>query len=221
MGINWWVSDILSDRQLGPTILAAWVFWVVFSIVLHELSHGWMAIRCGDNTPIYSGHMTWNPIVHMGWFSLVVFMLIGIAWGAMPVDSSRLRGRYDEAKVAIAGPLMNILLAIVCVVGSVVTFKLGAASGGDTFTKFTIFFATGGMINIVLFMFNMLPLFPLDGGRIVASFFPAYGRLFASQGAMIFALIMFYLLMSRFAGTMFSVAKAAFNQTVAGVLTLF
>jgi hypothetical protein len=87
--------------------------WVIGSIVLHELAHGWAAIRLGDTTPRDLGHMTWNPLVHMGGFSLVVFAVIGIAWGMMPVDPSRLRGRYGDALVALAGPAMNIVLAAV------------------------------------------------------------------------------------------------------------
>ena len=109
MGTGWWVADFL--RAFGPAFVIAWAFWIIFSICLHELSHGWAAIALGDRTPIESGHMTFNPLVHMGGMSLVAFALIGIAWGAMPINPARLRGRYAEALVALAGPAMNLVLA--------------------------------------------------------------------------------------------------------------
>src|SRR5262245_39838763 len=110
MFTHWWVADAWNA---GPIHLLAWVFWVIFSIVLHELAHGWTAIRCGDRTPIETGHMTWNPVVHMGQASLVMFALVGIAWGAMPINPANFRGRYDNARVALAGPSMNVLLFVI------------------------------------------------------------------------------------------------------------
>ncbi|MBT5381502.1 MAG: site-2 protease family protein, partial [Phycisphaerae bacterium] len=90
----------------------SWIFWVLLSITLHELAHGWAAIWEGDKTPIETGHMSANPVVHMGRFSLIVFALIGFAWGLMPVRPWRFRhGRLGEAIVAIAGPAMNLALA--------------------------------------------------------------------------------------------------------------
>src|SRR5262249_8984123 len=113
MGFNWWVAEIWNQ---SPVLLVSWIVWVIGSIVLHELAHGWAALWCGDRTPIETGHMTWNPLVHMGQMSLLMFALVGIAWGQMPVDPSRFRGRYDDAKVALAGPLMNLALAITALV---------------------------------------------------------------------------------------------------------
>src|SRR5205823_15045249 len=66
----------------------------------------------GNRTPIHSGHMTLNPVVHMGGFWLVCLVLAGIAWGLMPVDPTRLRGKYSESLVALAGPFCNVLLAL-------------------------------------------------------------------------------------------------------------
>ena len=85
---GWWMADLW---QQNPMLLCSWVFWVILSICLHELGHGYAAIKCGDDTPRLSGHMTLNPIVHMGVPSLVMFAIVGIAWGMMPVDPSRFR----------------------------------------------------------------------------------------------------------------------------------
>jgi hypothetical protein len=75
--------------EMRPMLAVAWAVWVIASVCLHELSHGVAAIKLGDNTPIYTGHMTWNPLVHMGRMSLIMFALVGLAWGMMPVTPSR------------------------------------------------------------------------------------------------------------------------------------
>ena len=175
--MGWWVSDVMSLPN-GTVILVSWVTWVLVAIVLHELAHGWTAIKLGDTTPRDAGHMTWNPLVHMGPFSLIVFAVIGIAWGAMPVDPSRIRGRFGEVMVLLAGPGMNAALAVGSILSFVAWGKLAPAAGIEDplYTNFLWFFAFGMMLNVALALFNMLPILPLDGGRIAASLWPAYHR---------------------------------------------
>ncbi len=173
---GWWVSDYWNSPSFGPAFVVGWAVWVIGSIVLHELSHGWAALRLGDTTPRDLGHMTWNPLVHMGPWSLVAFAVVGIAWGMMPVDPSRLRGRHGDAVVAAAGPAMNIALGVVSAIGLVVWMVIGAGVGEPLRTNLAMFFRLGVILNIVLAVFNLLPVFPLDGGRIAASFSPAYAR---------------------------------------------
>ena len=167
---SWWVDDVLSSA--GPPGLVAWIVVVIGSIVLHELAHGWAAIRLGDDTPLELGHMTWNPLVHLGGFSLVVFAIIGIAWGAMPVNPSRLRGRHASALVAAAGPAMNFALAIVSAVLFALWVVLAPKAGIEDplLTNFERFFWFAVMLNLVLGLFNLAPVLPLDGGRIVAEY---------------------------------------------------
>lgn len=179
MFTGWWVAKWY--EAAGPFVIVAWVVIVLGSITLHELAHGWAAIWRGDRTPIESGHMTWNPVVHMGLPSLIVFALVGIAWGLMPVNPSRFRGRYDDALVAIAGPVMNLFLGALCIV-------LGAAwvavAGGyaspalavpdKAYADVQTFFRLGAALNVTLAVFNMLPAPPLDGSRILATFWPRY-----------------------------------------------
>jgi Zn-dependent protease len=181
-------------------ILTAWVFWVISSIVLHELAHGWAALRCGDDTPRATGHMTINPLVHMGGMSLIMFAVVGIAWGAMPVNPSNFRGRHDDAKVAFAGPLMNIALAALCIVGYAVW---GAAAGGHwssslqvddpAYTNIGVFFRIGAGLSVVLALFNLIPVPPLDGSRIIASFVPAFRELTSRPQAAGASMILFIL----------------------------
>lgn len=174
-GMNgWWVSDVLNSGPDGVARLVSWVVLVIGSIVLHELAHGWMAIRLGDSTPRDLGHMTWNPLVHMGGMSLVAFALVGIAWGAMPWDPTRARGRYAEAKVSIAGPAMNLLIALISFVALIAWGLLGMGVSEPLRGNLWQFFYLGVWLNIVLAAFNLVPVLPLDGGRIAASFSPAY-----------------------------------------------
>lgn len=191
---NWWAAELW---ELHPVLLVAWVVWVVFSITLHELGHGWAALRAGDRTPAESGHMTWNPLVHMGSASLVVFALIGLAWGAMPVEPRRFRGRYDEAIVAAAGPAMNFGLAVLC--HALLAAWLAAAGGhwaawmeapDDLFRNVAMFLRVGAVLNLVLIGLNLLPIPPLDGSRILGSLVPGVARAWESDGARVAAMVL-------------------------------
>jgi len=184
--MDWWVAQ---QWNQSPVNLVSWVVWVIVSIVLHELAHGWAAIRAGDDTPRQSGHMTWNPLVHMGQTSLIVFAIFGIAWGQMPVNPSRFRGRYDEAVVALAGPMMNLGLFVVSLAGLVgvrlLRDRLGEPMGGNL----AIFFSLGAYLNMALMLFNLLPVPPLDGSRVLATISPAYARLWTGGNSQVVGLI--------------------------------
>lgn len=184
--MHWWVSDLLHSN---PALLASQIFWVIFSICLHELGHGRAAIALGDRTPIETGHMTWNPMVHMGKVSLIVFLVSGIAWGLMPVNPSRLRGRFAEAKVAAAGPAVNLGLAVVCTVALAVWKKYAGSLPPGLYENFQTFFVAGGFLNLLLMALNLLPAPPLDGSRILADFSPWYRRLIDHPNAPIVGLI--------------------------------
>ncbi len=192
--MSWWFADAWS---VSPVLAVGWVVWVIGSIVLHELAHGWVAIRLGDDTPLRAGHMTWNPLVHMGQTSLLLFALVGIAWGAMPVDSSRLRGRHGDALVAIAGPLVNLTLAAIALV--LYVFWVGLAGGYWTgwhatdplFPNTQMFLRVGVGLNLCLAAFNLLPIPPLDGFRVLGSLSPRFEAVWRGDQAQIAGLIAF------------------------------
>lgn len=164
---GWWIADLW--QQGDRALLASWVFWVIGSIVLHELGHGVAAMWQGDDTPRALGHMTANPVVHMGWFSIVAFVMIGIAWGIMPVNPSRFRwgARRGGAFVAAAGPAVNMLLAVVCVLGCALWIARGPQQG-DVASNVKVFLITGAWLNVWLMMFNLLPVPPLDGAAVAS-----------------------------------------------------
>ncbi len=174
----------------------SWVITVIFSITLHELAHGLMALRRGDHTPVELGHMTINPLVHMGPFSLAALFFLGIAWGAMPVNPSRLRGKYGEALVALAGPVTNLLLAFLGLTGLGLWLRFGQAPDTTFLDNVQTFLWVFGAANFVLCLFNLLPLPPLDGSRILANLHRGYALYIsdpAHQGALMFGFAMVFL----------------------------
>lgn len=185
---GWWVNSVMQAG--GPALLVAWCLWMIISITLHELAHGWVAVRCGDRTPIETGHMTWNPVVHMGVPMLLMFALLGIAGGAMPVDPTRLRRKWQEAWVALAGPLMNIALGALCVVvgAAAIAYAPPGARWADRLEEYA---RLGAMLNMTLALFNLVPVPPLDGWRIASTLAPPYRRVFAGEGGQLIGLIMF------------------------------
>jgi hypothetical protein len=137
----------------------------------------------------------------MGIPSLLVFAVVGIAWGMMPTDPSRYRRhRLGVITVSAAGPALNLLLAVLCLGGAGVWLwaaVTGAVDVSDT-TRVNVFqfLYTGGWLNIVLAAFNMLPVPPLDGSRVLGGIFPPLERFFMQPGiqayGMIVVLILFF-----------------------------
>jgi Zn-dependent protease len=188
-----------------PRQYVAVVLVVIISICLHELAHGIVAVRRGDRTPIDQGRLTLNPLVQMGPVSLVVLLISGIAWGAMPIDRTRLRGRYAEALVAVAGPLTNVILAVVALtaLGLWQRSDPRVAFGeiGDFADNGRLLLRAFGVMNVALALFNMLPLPPLDGSHVLANFSRSYGRLadaIVMNGASIILFILVFSTAGRF-----------------------
>jgi Zn-dependent protease len=169
--------QLLSEN---PRYYVATVIAIVVSICLHELAHGLMAVRRGDETPIEQGRITLNPLVHMGPVSIVVMLVSGIAWGSMPIDPTRLRGRYAEALVAAAGPLTNFAIALVSLTALGLWWRYDARPSAEL-SNFAangqLMLSVFGLGNILLGLFNLLPVPPLDGAHILANLSKGYGRL--------------------------------------------
>ncbi len=149
---------------------------VVISIVLHELGHGVTALWQGDDTPRATGHMTLDPLVHMGGFSLALLFIVGIAFGQMPVNPSRFRGRYGRALVAAAGPAVNVLLALIGLTALAIWLRATDGRITDGLNNGQFFLLIFGQLNIVLFLLNLIPIPPLDGSTVLADVSPGYSR---------------------------------------------
>lgn len=223
---GWWVQQAW---EASPVLLFSWAFWVIASITLHELGHGWAALRQGDSTPRDAGHMNLNPLVHMGPTSLIMFAVVGIAWGAMPVDPSRFRSRHGDAIVSAAGPVVNLVLAAISLLCLCVW--IAAASGhwspsleapDHVYYNFQTFFRTGAMLNLVLLLLNLLPVPPLDGSRILGSFSPSYARFISderAQGPVLIAFILVFVLAGRVLFGLAADGVEAATNALLGVIT--
>ncbi len=217
--MNWWVSDYLQHGQ--HVLLAAQVFWVIASICLHELAHGWAAIWQGDDTPRRLGHMTLNPLVHMGPMSLIMFGVVGIAWGMMPTDPSRYRWRRKgNIVVAGAGPAMNLLLAFIALTIAAVWLRLADPSNSPAYENVYRFMWFGGMINIVLAAINLIPVPPLDGSRIVGGLSFRMWRLYQHHNAPTAGLFIFAILIMGFGDVFYALAGVVANGYLAALSAL-
>jgi Zn-dependent protease len=191
--MNLFIDNLRTD----PQFFFAVCITVVVSICVHELCHGIVAIWLGDRTPIETGHMTLNPVVHMGLMSLILLLSAGIAWGAMPISPSRLRGRHARAMVAFAGPLSNVLMAVLALGALGVSQRMATEPPTEAVRQFHYFLRVFGVVNVALAIFNMLPVPPLDGSNVLADFSPEYGQLMmrlrqSGQSTIIFLLIFFF-----------------------------
>lgn len=158
--------------------VAIWAIPVLFAITLHEVAHGWVASKFGDQTARLAGRLTINPIKHIDLVGTVIVPLVMLTFGGfifgwakpVPVDARNLRNpRYNMVVVAVAGPISNLLMAI---------FWAGIAKIGLNLNSWfgvpLIYMGQAGMmINIVLCVLNCLPIPPLDGGRALYNLLPA------------------------------------------------
>ena len=158
---------------------------MIASICIHELAHGMAALNQGDDTPTRSGHMTLNPVTHMGMDSIFFLCICGISWGAMPVNPNNFRSRqWGDFIVSAAGPCSNLILATI----SIVAIKIAEQS---SFLSYDFFFLAA-LVNLNLFLFNCLPIPPLDGFRMFSKFFPRLkGLEFGTFGSLALVIIMF------------------------------
>ncbi len=148
---------------------------LLFSIIAHELAHGYMAYHFGDPTAKLRGRLSWNPLVHIDLFGSVVLPLLLMLSGSsvlfgwakpVPVDPGNMRNpRKDMMWVGAAGPLANITIAVVVSRILVVFPNLGYGVLGQVLVMLVV-------INIMLPVFNLIPIPPLDGSRILAGLLP-------------------------------------------------
>ena len=161
--------------------LTTWVIPLILCVVLHEIAHGYVAYRLGDKTAWLMGRLTLNPEKHIDIIGSVIVpgllllsgsnMLFGWA-KPVPVDFSKLNNpKRDMGLVAVAGPLTNVLLAIAfALVGRVVIFLLPIEW---SLTSWVIANLRNGIsLSVILACFNLLPILPMDGGRILESILP-------------------------------------------------
>jgi len=170
--------DISAD-QIRTAIVYLIVF--VLSIAVHEFGHAWMANKLGDRLPAQQGRLTLSPLAHIDPIGTLVMPLLSVlapvglpllAWGK-PVQTNpnaytRLSPRTGHMVVALAGPMMNLLLAVVISLAIILLGRVGVLPVGLAIAGVGFFVR----INLILMFFNLLPMPPLDGGTVLAGLLP-------------------------------------------------
>ena len=182
------------------------IFTLVTAVTIHEFSHALVASALGDNTARRLGRLSLNPMRHLDPGGALMMFIVGFGWGKpVPVDPSQLsRGHTDTALVATAGPFSNLMFAFMLAI----PFKMGVLVPTSLSLDRVAHVMTGGLregvadvlallifFNLLLGVFNLLPLAPLDGSRVLAGFVPrehtaAYGKLQRYGPALLVAIIM-------------------------------
>lgn len=156
--------QLILQQQYVLFVLIA--FALIFSLTFHEFGHGKMASLIGDDTAKRAGRLTLNPIPHIDPLGLLMVLLIGIGFAKpVPADPRNFNTRWGVLMVAAAGPAMNLLLAIITINLYAIGLKSGLAFF-QTEVAYT-FFTYLALINMLLMLFNLLPIGPLDGSYIL------------------------------------------------------
>ena len=157
------IQLIIQQHYLAFVLIA---FALIFSLTFHEFGHGKMASLIGDDTAKRAGRLTLNPIPHIDPFGLMMVLLIGIGYAKpVPTDPRKFNTRWGILLVAAAGPAMNLLLAIVTINLYAIGYKMGIGIFQTPVANF--FFTFLAQINMLLMLFNLLPIGPLDGSYIL------------------------------------------------------
>ncbi|KND48039.1 MAG: Peptidase M50 [Parcubacteria bacterium C7867-006] len=173
---------------------------LIFSVIVHEVSHGYSAYLLGDNTAKYAGRLNLNPLNHLEWFGSFILPVLSYSLGGfilgwakpVPFNPYNLRNqKWGEAMVAIAGPLSNICIALFF--GLLIRFGI-AAQFGVPFVNISLMIV---IINLVLATFNLVPIPPLDGSKILFSLIPynmRYIRDFLEKNQLFLILVFIFFL---------------------------
>lgn len=167
--VNQTMISLLNDGQwmLFGVILVA----LMISLSFHEFGHAVTALRFGDDTARRAGRLTVNPVAHIDPLGLLMVVFVGFGYAKpVPTNPRLFNSRYAELWVAAAGPLMNLLLAVISVNAYLLALKWGWISLADVGPR--LFFIYLAQINLLLMIFNLLPVGALDGHYILPYFLP-------------------------------------------------
>jgi Zn-dependent protease len=173
----------MMDELSAIQRIVVWILPVIFAITVHEVAHGWVAKKYGDNTASKLGRLTLNPIKHVDLLGTVIvpglLLMTGtgfiFGWAKpVPVDASNFkRPLQDMAVVALAGPVSNLIMAFIWAL--IIRLGIFIGTSAEAISLPLIYTGVAGIsINLVLAMINLLPIPPLDGSRILTGILPNY-----------------------------------------------
>ncbi len=171
-------SILRGDLSIGMVIMYILAVTTTVMLILpfHELAHGFIAYKLGDDTAKREGRLTLNPLYHIDYMGALCLLLVGFGWAKpVPVNMRRLNNpKRDMALVALAGPVANLLAAFAGAILMTVFIVIGLKTNmNDTVYDLIIgFFSYYIQVNVGLAVFNLIPLPPLDGSKILGAFLP-------------------------------------------------
>lgn len=170
---------MLGDLFNNPISFVFWLIALIVAITIHEFSHALAAERLGDPTPRLQGRLTLNPLAHLDPLGTIMLLLVRFGWGKpVQFDPFNLRHpRRDAAIISLAGPVSNLLLALACSVLVRLLFNFHLTLISNSFISVLSYLLIGVlqpviMLNVVLAIFNLVPIHPLDGFKIVGGILP-------------------------------------------------
>jgi Zn-dependent protease len=165
------LTDLFNGLNL-PTLIAR-IFILLTAFAVHEFSHAWVADRFGDPTPRSMGRLTLNPLAHLDPIGSLMLIFVGFGWAKpVPINPYALERRSPAATmwVSLAGPFSNLLMALI----AAIPFKLGlvslsgiAVNPGSVLPSLDFFLFEFVYINLLLMLFNLIPISPLDGEKVL------------------------------------------------------
>ena len=216
---------LASNGTAGILNLLLTIPGVLIAITFHEFAHAWMAVKLGDNTPKLQGRLSLNPFDHMDPIGFVFLIVAGFGWGKpVEIDSRNFNGKYSlskaEAIVAAAGPIMNFILAFIFMIIYYAAFVATNALGALTLQWQQVIYyivVYTISINIGLGVFNLIPLPPLDGSKIIMPILPYKAKEWFVNNEQLFSLIFVVIWITGIAGTIIS---PVINWITTGILSL-
>ncbi|MBU0529006.1 site-2 protease family protein [bacterium] len=156
---------------LDPAVQVILIPVIIFALSFHEFSHGWVASRFGDQTARYAGRLTLNPMAHLDMFGSLALYFMGFGWAKpVPVNPRNLHNpKRDMMWISLAGPVSNLILAFISGVLLSILLRLGIIGSQSPLIMVLIMSL---QINLVLAIFNFIPIPPLDGSRILEGLIP-------------------------------------------------
>ena len=158
--------------QMVLLLVLSRAFVVFVCMPVHELAHGWAAYKLGDNTAKSQGRLTFNPFAHLNPIGTIMIFLFGIGYAnPVPINPRNFKNvKGGMALTALAGPSANLLMGFVSVWGYYIFARIG--TGNSFLQAVAMFFLYAAQINVMLAVFNLLPIPPLDGSKIIAAVLP-------------------------------------------------